>query len=85
MCFLLSENKDSRIIKDYRLKIDEQAVKKIICFIIHEFLDYRKKGAFMKDPLIKEISADEVNFPSYIGHRNCESLRISIVLKSTKN
>jgi flagellar protein FlaI len=69
------------IIKDYRLKIAEEAVDKFIYYIIRDFLGYGKIDPFMKDPLIEDISADGVNIPIYVWHRDYESLPTNILFK----
>jgi flagellar protein FlaI len=66
--YLIKKIRD--IIKDYRLKIDEEAVDKLIYYIIRDFLGYGKIDPLMKDPLIEDISADGVNIPIYVWHRN---------------
>ena len=58
------------IIKDYRLKVDVEAVDKLTYYIIRDFLGYGKIDPLMKDPLIEDISADGVNIPIYVWHRD---------------
>ena len=69
------------IIKDYRLKIAEEAVDKFMYYIIRDFLGYGKIDPLMKDPLIEDISADGVNIPIYVWHRDYESLPTNILFK----
>ena len=69
------------IIKDYRLKIAEEAVDKLMYYIIRDFLGYGKIDPLMKDPLIEDISADGVNIPIYVWHRDYESLPTNILFK----
>jgi flagellar protein FlaI len=71
-------------IKDYRLKIDEEAVDKLMYYIIRDFLGYGKIDPFMKDPLIEDISADGVNVPIYVWHRDYESLPTNILFKNSE-
>jgi flagellar protein FlaI len=78
------KTKIREIIKDYRLKIAEEAIDKLIYFIIRDFLGYGKIDPFMKDPLIEDISADGVNIPIYVWHRNYESLPTNIVFKNSE-
>jgi flagellar protein FlaI len=78
------KTKIREIIKDYRLKIDKEAVDKLIYYIIRDFLGYGKIDPFMKDPLIEDISADGVNIPIYVWHRNYESLPTNILFKNSE-
>ncbi|UCC58784.1 MAG: type II/IV secretion system ATPase subunit [Candidatus Bathyarchaeum sp.] len=78
------KTKIREIIKDYRLKIDEEAVDKLMYFIIRDFLGYGKIDPLMKDPLIEDISADGVDIPIYIWHRNYESLPTNILFKNSE-
>ncbi len=78
------KTKIREIIKDYRLKIDEEAVDKLIYYIIRDFLGYGKIDPLMKDPLIEDISADGVNIPIYVWHRNYESLPTNILFKNSE-
>jgi flagellar protein FlaI len=72
------------IIKDYRLKIAEEAVDKLMYFIIRDFLGYGKIDPLMKDPLIEDISADGVQIPIYVWHRDYESLPTNILFKNSE-
>ncbi|MGD9131858.1 MAG: type II/IV secretion system ATPase subunit [Candidatus Bathyarchaeota archaeon] len=72
------------LIKDYRLEIDEEAVDKLMYYIIRDFLGYGKIDPFMKDPLIEDISADGVNVPIYVWHRDYESLPTNILFKNSE-
>lgn len=65
-------------IKDYRIKIAEEAIGKLMYYIIRDFIGYGKIDPFMKDHLIEDISADGVNIPIYIWHREYESLPTNI-------
>jgi flagellar protein FlaI len=78
------KTKIHEIIKDYRLKIDEEAVDKLMYYIIRDFLGYGKIDPLMKDPLIEDISADGVNVPIYIWHRDYESLPTNILFQNSE-
>jgi len=73
------------IIKDYRLKIAEEAVDKLMYYIIRDFLGYGKIDPLMKDPMIEDISADGVQIPIYVWHRDYESLPTNILFKNYGN
>jgi len=76
------KSKVQEIIKDYRLKIAEEAVDKLMYYVIRDFIGYGKIDPFMKDHLIEDISADGVNIPIYIWHREYESLPTNIIFKN---
>jgi len=78
------KTKIREIIKDYRLKIAEEAVDKLMYYIIRDFLGYGKIDPLMKDPLIEDISADGVNIPIYVWHRDYESLQTNILFKNSE-
>jgi len=74
--------KVEEIIRNYRLRIPAEAVSKLMYYIIRDFIGYGKVDALMKDHLIEDISADGVNIPIYVWHREYESLPTNIVYKS---
>ncbi len=73
------KNKVREIIKDYQLKIAKEATDKLMYYIIRDFLGYGKIDPLMKDHLIEDISADGVNIPIYVWHREHESLPTNII------
>jgi flagellar protein FlaI len=77
------KTKIQEIIKDYRLKIDEDSVDKFMYYIIRDFLGYGKIDPLMRDPMIEDISADGVNIPIYVWHRDYESLPTNILFKTS--
>jgi flagellar protein FlaI len=76
------KTKIHEIIKDYRLKIVEEAIDKFMYYIIRDFLGYGKIDPFMNDPRIEDISADGVNIPIYVWHRDYESIPTNVIFKS---
>jgi len=78
------KKKIREIIKDYRLKIEEEAVDKLMYFIIRGFVGYGKIDPLMTDPLIDDISADGVQIPIYVWHRDYESLPTNIIFKDSE-
>jgi flagellar protein FlaI len=75
------KNKVREIIEDYRLKVEKEAIDKFIYYIIRDFLGYGRIDALMKDQFIEDISADGVNLPIYVWHREHESLPTNIIIK----
>jgi len=59
-------------------------VDKLMYYIIRDFLGYGKIDPLMKDPLIEDISADGVNIPIYVWHRDYESLPTNIIFKNSE-
>jgi len=78
------KHKVEEVIKNYRLKIPAEAVNKLMYYIIRDFIGYGKIDALMKDHLIEDISADGVNIPIYVWHREYESLPTNIVYKTAE-
>jgi len=73
------ESKVREVIRDYRLKVAEESVDKFIYYITRDFIGYGKIDPVMKDHLIEDISADGVNIPVYVWHREYESLPTNII------
>jgi len=73
------ESKVREVIRDYRLKVAEESVDKLIYYITRDFVGYGKIDPLMRDHLIEDISADGVNIPVYIWHREHESLPTNII------
>lgn len=77
--FLKTKVKEA--IKNYHLKVAEEAVDKLLYYIIRDFLGYGKIDPLMKDHLIEDVSADGVDIPLYVWHREHESMPTNIVFK----
>jgi flagellar protein FlaI len=76
------KRKVNQVIKDYKLKAPSEAIEKLMYFIIRDYLGYGKIDPIMRDHMIEDISADGVNIPIYVWHREYESLPTNIVYKS---
>ncbi|MEM3696812.1 MAG: type II/IV secretion system ATPase subunit [Candidatus Bathyarchaeia archaeon] len=76
------EEKTREIIKKYKIKVSQEAVDKLIYYLIRDFIGYGKIDPLMKDHLIEDISADGVNIPIYVWHRLYESLPTNIIFKN---
>jgi flagellar protein FlaI len=77
------KTKINEILMDYQLKIDQESIDKFTYYIIRDFLGYGKIDPLMKDPMIEDISADGVNIPIYVWHRDYESLPTNVVFKNS--
>lgn len=78
------QNKVIEVIRDYKLKVPREAVEKLMYYIVRDFMGYGKIDPLMKDHMIEDISADGVNIPIYVWHREYESLPTNVVYKSAK-
>lgn len=78
------KNKIREIIKRHKIGIDEEAIDKVIYYIKRDSIGYGRIDALMKDQLIEDISADGVNVPIYIWHREYESLPTNIIYENNE-
>ncbi|MFP3985814.1 MAG: type II/IV secretion system ATPase subunit [Candidatus Bathyarchaeia archaeon] len=78
------KQKIEEAVKSYRLKIAEESVEKLQYYIIRDFVYYGKIDPLMKDRMIEDISADGVNIPVYVWHREYESLPTNIIFENEK-
>ncbi|HUV98076.1 MAG TPA: type II/IV secretion system ATPase subunit, partial [Candidatus Paceibacterota bacterium] len=69
------------IVRNYRLNIPEEAIDKLTYYIVRDFVYYGKIDPLMKDRMVEDISADGVNIPIYVWHREYESLPTNIVFR----
>ena len=75
------KQKIQEVIQNYRLKIPKEAIDKLMYFIVRDFIYYGKIDPLMKDRMVEDISADGVNIPVYIWHREYESLPTNIIFE----
>jgi len=76
------KQKTQQIIKNYRLKIAEEAIDKLMYYIVRDFVYYGKITPLMKDHMVEDISTDGVNIPLYVWHREYESLPTNIIFET---
>ncbi len=76
------KQKIQQVIENYRLRIADEAVDKLMYYIIRDFIYYGKIDPFMKDRMVEDISADGVNIPVYVWHREYESLPTNITFEN---
>ena len=72
------EKEARRIIKEYRLNIDEGILGKILYYLKRDFLGYERINPTMTDHMIEDISCDGVGIPIYVWHREWESVPSNI-------
>jgi len=77
------KNEVQEIIKNYRMKVAEEAVDKLMYYITRDFIGYGKIDPLMKDHMIEDVSADGVNIPLYVWHREYESIPTNIIFEET--
>ncbi len=77
------KNKVQEIIKNYRMEVAEEAVDKLMYYITRDFIGYGKIDPLMKDHMIEDVSADGVNIPIYVWHREYESIPTNIIFEET--
>ena len=77
------KNKVQEIIKNYRMEVAEEAVDKLMYYITRDFIGYGKIDPLMKDHMIEDVSADGVNIPLYVWHREYESIPTNIIFEET--
>jgi flagellar protein FlaI len=75
------KEKTKGIIKKYRMKIEPEAVDKLVYYVVRDFIGYGRIDPLMKDHLIEDISADGVNIPLYVWHRMYESIPTNILFR----
>jgi flagellar protein FlaI len=75
------KDKTKVIIKKYHIKVQPEAVDKLIYYVVRDFIGFSKIDPLMKDHLIEDISADGVNIPIYVWHRLYESLPTNVIFK----
>ena len=73
------KQKIKNLVKKYHLKIPPESVDKLTYYVTRDFTGYGRIDPLMKDHMIEDISADGVNIPIYIWHRQYESLPTNII------
>ncbi len=76
---LIIEKEVRRIVKEYRLKIDEGTLSKMMYYFKRDFLGYERIDPMMHDHYIEDISCDGVGIPLYVWHREWESIPSNVV------
>ncbi len=72
------KQKINETIKKYRIKIPPGASDKLAYYIIRDFVGFGKIDPLMKDHFIEDVSADGVDVPLYVWHRQYESIPTNI-------
>ena len=65
-------------VRNHQLRIPEEAVDKLTYYVVRDFVYYGRIDPIMKDRMVEDISADGVNIPVYVWHREYESLPTNV-------
>ncbi|MFQ6076454.1 MAG: type II/IV secretion system ATPase subunit [Candidatus Bathyarchaeia archaeon] len=76
------EGRVREIVRNYRLKVGEHSLNKILYYITRDYIGYGRIDVMMRDPLIEDISCNGVNIPVYIWHRDYESVPSNVFFPS---
>ncbi len=76
------KQKTQEIINHYRLRVDQEAIDKLMYYIVRDFVYYGRVTPLMKDHMVEDISADGIDIPVYIWHREHESLPTNIIFET---
>jgi len=68
------KEKIETIVKEYRIKVDKNALDKLVYYMIRNYIGFGKIDVMMRDPLIEDISCNGIKVPIYIWHREYESI-----------
>lgn len=68
-----------KILEDFSINLEENELEKIMYYIYRDFVRYDKLDAFLRDPMIEDISVDGPNIPVYIYHRKYGSLPTNVL------
>ena len=75
---VIVEERIRKIIKNYKMRVDEGLLNKILYYIKRDFLGFEKIDPLMKDHFIEDISCDGVGVPIYVWHREYESIKTNL-------
>lgn len=75
------KQKIREVIDNYKLRIADEAVDKLMYYTVRDFIYYGKINPLMKDRMVEDISTDGVNIPIYVWHREHESLPTNIIFE----
>lgn len=79
------EREARRIIKEYKMKVDEGIFGKLLYYLKRDFLGYERIDAMMTDHMIEDISCDGVGIPIYVWHREWESIPSNIMFTNEED
>jgi len=75
------KEKIRRIIKDYKIDIEEGTVDKLEYFLIRDLISFGVIDPLMHDHMIEDISCDGPKVPVYVWHRRYESIPTNVLFE----
>jgi len=75
------KEKIRRIIKDYKIDVEEGTVDKLEYFLIRDLISFGFIDPLMHDHMIEDISCDGPNIPVFVWHRRYESIPTNVLFE----
>ena len=72
------KNKIDEVLRDYGIELDNKTYRKIVYYIIRDFLRFGKIDVLMNDPYVEDISCDGWDTPVFIYHWEYGNIRTNI-------
>ena len=63
------------------IKFNEIAKKRVMHYIVRNFVRYNIMDALIEDPMVEDVSCDGVEIPLYIYHKKYQSIKTSVVFE----
>lgn len=67
------------ILYNSSMDIDEITKKKIVYYVMRDFIGYGRLDVLMTDPMIEDVSCDGPKIPLFVFHRRYESIKTNII------
>jgi flagellar protein FlaI len=80
----LLRSKVDSIVKTYKMKIEAEALEKLMYYFTRDFIQHGRIEPFMRDHMIEDISCDGPTVPIYIWHRKYESIPSNVKFDEPK-
>lgn len=74
--------KISQIVRDYRFKVNDQQMDKIMYYVGRDLIGYGKLEPLLRDHMVEDISCDGVGVPIFLWHRKYESIITNVQFPS---
>jgi len=74
--------KVEEIAKDFDLQLDGYTLRKLLYYIIRDYIGYGKIDIIMRDPEIEDVSCSGANVPVFVWHKEYESMSTNIAFTS---
>jgi flagellar protein FlaI len=76
------EERIREIIEDYMLELPENAKRKIIYYIIRDYVGYGKIDVITRDTNVEDVSCDGTAIPIFLYHREYGSIKSNVVYET---